>query len=124
MENKTDCGQKCFELQDTEHALAVEKENNQKLQAEIKRLTALIEKMKCCENSTTTLSGEFISCSLQEEKAALQEAVDKLEAKNKEMHDKITDIIECFISVSSKDDIELSGAAMEIAEILDIKLFR
>lgn len=50
MENKTDCGQKCFELQDTEHALAVEKENNQKLQAEIKRLTAQIEKMKCCEN--------------------------------------------------------------------------
>lgn len=53
----TNCGQKCFELQDTEYSLAVEKENNQKLEAEIKRLTALIEKMKCCANCSKGHSG-------------------------------------------------------------------
>lgn len=46
----TDCGQKCFELQDTEYSLAVEKENNQKLEAEVKRLKGIIETActSCC----------------------------------------------------------------------------
>lgn len=46
----TDCGLKCFELQDIEHALAVEKENNQKLEAEVKRLKDRIETpcTSCC----------------------------------------------------------------------------
>lgn len=46
----TDCGQKCFELRDTEYAFAVEKENNQKLEAEVKRLKGIIETpcTSCC----------------------------------------------------------------------------
>ena len=83
-----------------------------------------IEKMKCCENSTTSLNGEFISCALQEEVIAKDEAIEKLELKIKDLRSNITDIIECFTSVSSKDDIELANAAREIAEILGIKLFR
>ena len=42
----TDCGQKCFELQDTEYSLAVEKENNQKLEAEVKNLKDQIERLE------------------------------------------------------------------------------
>ena len=51
MENKTDCGQKCFELQDTEYALAVEKENNQKLETEVKNLKDQIEKLEAESSS-------------------------------------------------------------------------
>ena len=41
----TDCGEKCFVLQDTEYSLSVEIENNQKLEAEIKQLKNTIHNL-------------------------------------------------------------------------------
>lgn len=56
-------------------------------QIEVLKLKAQIEKMKCCENSTTTLNGDFISCCLQEEVIAKNEAIAELENKLNESNE-------------------------------------
>ncbi|MCQ2611844.1 MAG: hypothetical protein MJ169_08870 [Treponema sp.] len=81
----TDCGQKCFELQDTEHSLAVEKENNQKLEAEVKRLKDIIETpcTSCCiteslEQSLNELNDQIVN--QDREITNLKKQIEQLEA--------------------------------------------
>lgn len=102
----TDCGLKCFELQDTEHALAVEKENNQKLEAEVKRLKGIIETpcTSCCiteslEYSLDELNNQIVNQDreirqLKEQITDIKEDVERERNKQRRLeHDFTVDVL-------------------------------
>ena len=110
LENKTDCGLKCFELQDTEHALAVEKENNQKLEAEVARLKNIIEQpcTECCITDTLESSIDEMYYQLVNQNTEitnLKKQIEQLEAE-------ISNRDECIDNL--EHDLKDAGGELEL----------
>lgn len=72
------------------------------LEQKYAELKAQAEKMKCCENSTTTLDGAFISCCLQEEVIAKDEVIENLEKENAELNRDKTELVNSVTELKAK----------------------
>jgi hypothetical protein len=53
-----------------------------------------------------------------------EKRIAELEKENAELKEKISDVLECFVSSSSGDDFEMAESAREVMEVLSIPCYR